>query len=333
MKISKSKIAQKRSIMGIQYLNTYIKRNTRADTIRKCTLDEFYGKVIVVDTSIYLYRFLVDRALLDNMYMMISLFKYYNITPIFVFDGKAPIEKNNLLIKRKEDKAIAEKKYYSIKEQLKTVEIDDPGYDELYTEMISLKKKFVRLRYDDIKKVQKLIDAFGISYIEAEGEADVLCARLVQKKYAYACLSEDMDLFVYGCPRVLRYLSLINGTVVLYSLDKILKDLNFTFTEFKEICVLSGTDYNYNIDNKTGLYKTLNYFKQFKKSDTNLDFYNWVENNSDYISNICELYNIYHMFQCNSVNIKQYKLNKLIRPINKNMIEEIMKPEGFIFIN
>ena len=72
--------------------------------------------------------------------MMISLFKYYNITPIFVFDGKAPIEKNNLLIKRKEDKAIAEKKYYSIKEQLKTVEIDDPGYDELYTEMISLKK-------------------------------------------------------------------------------------------------------------------------------------------------------------------------------------------------
>lgn len=319
--------------MGIQYLNTYIKKNTRTDSIKKCKLDEFYGKIIVVDTSIYLYRFLVDRALLDNMYMMIALFKYYNITPIFVFDGKAPIEKNNLLIKRKEDKAIAEKKYYRVKEQLKTIEIDDPGYDELYTEMIALKKKFVRLRYDDIKKVQKLIDAFGISYIEAEGEADVLCARLVQKKHAYACLSEDMDLFVYGCPRVLRYLSLINGTVVLYSLNKILKDLNFTFNEFKEICVLSGTDYNYSIDSQTGLYKTLNYFKQFKKSDTTLDFYTWVENNSDYISNICELYNIYHMFQCNSVNIKQYKLNKLVRPINKNIIEEIMKPEGFIFIN
>ena len=130
--------------MGIQYLNTYIKKNTRTDSIKKCTLDEFYGKIIVVDTSIYLYRFLVDRALLDNMYMMIALFKYYNITPIFVFDGKAPIEKNNLLIKRKEDKAIAEKKYYRVKEQLKTIEIDDPGYDELYTEMIALKKKICK---------------------------------------------------------------------------------------------------------------------------------------------------------------------------------------------
>lgn len=145
-----------------------------------------------------------------------------------------------------------------------------------------------------------------------------------------------MDLFVYGCPRVLRYLSLMNETVVMYSLNKILKDLNFTFEEFKEICILSGTDYNYNIDNQTGLYKTLHYFKQFKKSDANVDFYTWVENNSNYISNLYNLYNIYHMFQCNSINLKQYKLHKLhnlVNPINKAKIEEIMKPVGFIFIN
>tara|TARA_Y100000389_G_C17468358_1_gene527855 strand:- start:2803 stop:3762 length:960 start_codon:yes stop_codon:yes gene_type:complete len=318
--------------MGIQYLNSYIKRNVSENSMKKCSLCELYGKVIVIDTSIYLYRFLVDKALLDNMYMMISLFRYYKIVPIFIFDGKAPIEKNNLLAKRNNDKITAENRYNYIKDKLNNITDNNIHYDELYNEMIMLKKKFVRLKRDDIKKVQKLMNAFGVSYIEAEGEADILCARLVQKKYAYACLSEDMDLFVYGCPRVLRYLSLINETVVLYSLDNILKDLKLTHEEFKEICILSGTDYNYNIDNQTNLYKTLNYFKLFKKSNTKNDFYTWLDETSDYIPNIYDLYNIYHMFKCNSINLRDYKLNNTIKPINKAMIEEIMKPEGFIFI-
>ena len=72
------------------------------------------------------------------------------------------------------------------------------------------------------------MNAFGVTYIEAKGEADQLCAKLVIKRYAYACLSEDMDLFVYGCPRVIRYLSLINETVIIYYLDNILNDLDLT---------------------------------------------------------------------------------------------------------
>jgi len=319
--------------MGIQHLNSYMKQNTKEDSIKKYSLNKFAGKVIVIDTSIYLYRFLADGCLLENMYMMIVLLRHYHIIPIFVFDGKAPIEKNNLLIKRKNDKIAAEKKYNILKTQLSNISKSNNLHDELYNDMMVLKKKFIRIRREDIIKVQNLMTAFGVSYIKAEGEADILCAKLVQKKYAYACLSEDMDLFVYGCPRVFRYLSLMNETVIMYSLDKILKDLNITFQEFKEICVLSGTDYNYNIYNRTNLYKTLNYFKQFKQNNISGDFYTWVDNNSDYISNIYDLYNIYNIFDCNSINLKQYKLNKMIKPINKSKIEEIMKPDGFIFIN
>jgi len=78
--------------MGIQYLNSFLKRNTNEHSIKKLKLNDLYGKTIVIDTSIYLYRFLAEEALLDNMYTMLSLFKYYNIAPIFVFDGKAPPE-------------------------------------------------------------------------------------------------------------------------------------------------------------------------------------------------------------------------------------------------
>ena len=59
-------------------------------------------------------------------------------------------------------------------------------------------------------------------------------------------MSEDMDMFVYGCPKVLRYLSLLKSTVVIYDLKGILRTLKLTHNNFKQICVLSGTDYNNN---------------------------------------------------------------------------------------
>jgi flap endonuclease-1 len=317
--------------MGIQYLNSFLKRNTNEHSIKKLKLNELYGKTIVIDTSIYLYRFLAEEALLDNMYTMLSLFKYYNIAPIFVFDGKAPQEKNKLLDKRKNDKVDAEVEYNKLKLILLDTDIG-PKYDVMQEEMILLKKKFVRLKKEDILDVQKLMRAFGVTYLDADGEADALCAKLVIKKQAFACLSEDMDLFVYGCPRVLRYLSLLNETVVIYLLDKILIDLNMTQSEFKEICILSGTDYNYSANINTTLYKTINYFKLYKKAKTTDDFYKWIEKSSDYIANIFELYNIYNMFQLNEINLRNFKTNNLSKPINVSMIKEIMKPAGFIFI-
>ena len=60
-----------------------------------------------------------------------------------------------------------------------------------------------------------------------------------------------MDLFVYGCPKVLRYLSLINQTVVIYYLDVILEELHLPLHDFKQICIISGTDYNVSINNGT----------------------------------------------------------------------------------
>ena len=39
-------------------------------------------------------------------------------------------------------------------------------------------------------------------YYTAINEADELCASMVINGFAWACLSEDMDMFVYGCTRV-----------------------------------------------------------------------------------------------------------------------------------
>lgn len=321
--------------MGIRLLNKYIKTNCK-NGVSVIKMEDLRGKYIAIDTSIYLYRFLQEEVLLENFYLLLSLFKFYNITGIFVFDGKPPEEKYKLIEKRNNLKEEAREKYREL--ELKMNEINDNEYEKeeknvLQNEMVELKKKFVKLERYHIDSIKKLIMAFGESYIEAEGEADQLCAKLVIKKIAYACLSEDMDLFLYGCPRVLRYLSLLNESMVLYNLSEILKELEISLNDFRQICVLSGTDYN-NDDNSLDLYKSVEFYKSYKndkKNNNNIDFYTWLDNNMKGLINIIELYVINNMFLLDNVNLKRYKINRTL--IDKDNIKEIMKQDGFIFVN
>lgn len=319
--------------MGIQYLNSYIKKNTKTGSTTKITFAELSNQTIVIDASIYLYKFVSNNTLLESIYLMISLFKQYNITAIFVFDGVPPKEKETLIKKRQNDKLKAKQKCEEL--QLQLLNSTNASDQNNLTESInSLKKKCVKLKKSDIEKVRNLIDAFGVCYIDAPGEADELCAKLVISKIAYACLSEDMDLFLYGCPRVLRYLSLTNSTFIIYYLDKILDDLNFTFKEFKEICVISGSDYITN--NTFNLYNALKYYKEYKDSNyynKNIGFYAWLYNNEPINKQIDfnELYNAYLMYQVSSNKLK-INMSEFNKTINHRKIKQIMEPEGFIFI-
>lgn len=316
--------------MGIRLLNKYIKTNCK-NGVNVLKMQNLAGKYIAIDTSIYLYRFLQEEVLLENFYLLLSLLKFYNIRGIFVFDGKPPEEKYKLIEKRNSAKEEAREKYRELQIKINDNEYEREEKNVLQNEMIELKKKFVKLERYHIEIIKRLITAFGESYIDAEGESDQLCAKLVIKKIAYACLSEDMDLFLYGCPRVLRYLSLLNETMVLYNLSEILKELEISLNDFRQICVLSGTDYN---DNSSGLdlYKSVEFYKKYKNDENNnIDFYTWIDNNMNGIVNIIELYVINNMFLLDNVSLKKYKINRNL--IDKDNIKDIMKQDGFIFVN
>lgn len=266
---------------------------------------------------------------------MLSIFRCYNIIPIFVFDGKPPVEKNELLIKRREDKHEAEEEYNKLKNILKTdTSIDDDEKQELINNMYILKKKFIRISKNDVENVKQLIRAYGATYYDAPGEADELCAMLTIKGKVWACLSEDMDMFVYGCPRVIRYLSLLNHTIVLYDMKEILDKLGFTQKELREICILSGTDYNsINGENSSNLYTTLKYFKQYQNENSDDEFYKWLNKTTDFIKDYELLKKIYKMFELTEdCNIKIFENIKIANsPIMKNELKNILKRDGFIF--
>jgi hypothetical protein len=322
--------------MGIRFLNRFLKENA-SPSIKLCRLAELSGKKIAVDISIYMYRFASDDNLIENIYLMLSVFRYYNIIPIFVFDGKPPPEKRELLQKRKEDKQEAEEEYNRLKNTLEiNNDMDDADKQELLYNMDMLKKKFVYVSKNDIEIVKNLIRFYGATYYDAPCEADELCAMLTIKEKVWGCLSEDMDMFVYGCPRVIRYLSLLNHTAVIYELKGILTNLGITQKELREICVLSGTDYNIESeDNCHTLTDTLKYFKKYHKSKSKIGFYDWLINNyENYIKDYELLKKIYDMFDLsqNHYNIKIFEKIRIANgPIMKDEINNILKLDGFLF--
>jgi len=328
--------------MGIRHLNKFFKENA-SDSINFIPLSRLSGKKIAIDISIYMYKYASDDNLIENMYLMLSIFRYYNVTPIFIFDGKPPTEKKELLQKRREDKKTSQEEYNNLKNLLNNnSNIDDNEKQEIIYNMDMLKKKFVYISKDDIENVKNLIRAYGATYYDAPGEADELCAMLTIKEKVWGCLSEDMDMFVYGCPRVIRYLSLLNHTIVIYEMKGILENLGITQKELREICVISGTDYNImNNTNKTQtLYTTLKYFKRFfkdnKKGDElrEINFYDWLIEKTEYIKDYELLKNIYDIFDLSKshFNIKIFENIKITNgPIIKNEIKNILKKDGFIF--
>jgi hypothetical protein len=121
-----------------------------------------------------------------------------------------------------------------------------------------------------------------------------------------------------------------------------------TYTDFKEICILSGTDYNMNTNananantnniNTNLLKNIIEIHKKFKEynntTKSNNTFYNWVNENTNYITNIELLTKINNMFDLNINNEKLKIFNNIsitYGPIKQNEIENIMKEEDFIF--
>jgi len=324
--------------MGIRYLNRFIKSKC-VNSIHCVHLSALTGKCIVIDASIYLYNYESEDALIENFYLMLSIFRCYNITPLFIFDGKPPPDKKELLLKRKQKREQYQEKYRQLNIQI-TQNTNDDEMHQINQEMNKLKKKLVQMTKNKIEKVKNLIQVFGASWIDAPEEADKLCVLLVKEEKAWACLSEDMDLFVYGCPRVLRYFSLLKHTAVLYNTSQILKELNMPFEDFKDICVLSGTDYNILNNRHNALYIVLSYYTKYKKSTCNESFYEWLVNNTSFIcqEDVEVLNGVKQIFTLNDTNkeqinqITQEQIIQVQKQFNQEALEQIMNKENFIFV-
>ena len=307
--------------MGVKLLSKLLKTEC-SDCVRKIHLRQLYGEKICIDTSIYIYRYKSMESLIEKFYLMCSIFKNYNITPLFVFDGKPPEEKRDELNRRRENREKAWKKYDELKEKFGS----NPNKHQ-EKKLETLKRSIVRVKREDIINVKNLILSMGFKYIEAEGEADKLCAALVRKHKVYGVLTEDMDLFAYGCPVVFRYISLINHTVMMYNLKDILKKLKISLENFQLLCVMSGTDY---LKTNKNVFYYLNCYKKSKY----MQFDKWLQiHNNLTDENYENIMNILSIYQNLDKELKKYPYFVIKNDkINKKELFKLLEKERFVFV-
>jgi hypothetical protein len=103
-----------------------------------------------------------------------------------------------------------------------------------------------------------------------------------------------------------------------------------TIQEFRQIVVMSGTDYNK--DNSTDLADSVRWFKTYKREMILREgdvpsFYNWLDENTKYVQNIDKLYATLNMFKPKT-NIV-YKVHKQV--FDQKHLFETLANDGFVF--
>ena len=252
--------------MGIHSLTKLIQSKS-PDSIQTTSLYKLNGKKVAIDTSIFLYKSLsnirkngeyvtnTEGKVISHIIGIINKAIQYielGITPIFIFDGKPPIEKQFVLIERnkkaKEAKLLSEKS---------TTPEDKQKYE----------KSSIRIKKHHIDDIKQLLELMGISYIHAVGEAEVYASELCRTGYVDYVLTEDMDTLPSGCPKMIRSCldrSIKRTDVVsIIDLNKILEDFEMDMSNFVDMCILCGCDYCPTIP-KIGINRAFGYIKKYK---------------------------------------------------------------------
>lgn len=281
--------------MGIKHLHKFLKKHAPA-IYKEQHLSTFEHKRIAVDINLYLYYYKSrhKQKWMSAFYNMICTLRQYDIQMIFIYDFKAPIEKESKQQERKMRRRNAENKITEIKEAYKlftesedvspliTSVIDkrghpmrkllspdtSPVYDKetvalaVNEEIRCLENQIVNVSRYDIENSKKLLDVLHIAYYTSENEAETLCSYMCNHKYVDAVLSNDTDVLVYGTPIFMTRLNVSRETCTFISFKDVLQTLNLTFAEFVDFCILCGTDYNRNIF-RVGSEKAINLIRQY----------------------------------------------------------------------
>lgn len=280
--------------MGVQLTELLLKKET--------SLNELQGKIIAVDSHLFLYQFLTTIRQRDGSLLMDSKGRVTShltglfsrsaklieagLKLVYVFDGEPPKLKQQERNKRKERKVIAQKQF---EEAEKRKDYDD---------MKKYAARTTRLTPEMVEEAKKIIRALGIPIVEAPSEGEAQASHMVKKDKAFAVASQDADSLMFGSPRLVRNLSVAGKKKKMnklayetfkpeiIDLSDTLNHLGLDQNQLIVLGMLVGTDYNPGGVKGIGPQKALKLLKQYKTNFDKLfkevkwsDYfdYNWKE--------------------------------------------------------
>jgi len=234
--------------MGIKNLLYFL--SNYSNIINETDNESYNGKRIAIDISILIYQVVIgfrntgsdiinnDGQIISHILGLFNKTLYFlnkNIIPIYVFDGKPPKLKQKLLKLRKYNRMKALNAYYNL--------------DINNSNKIKYFKKSVYITQDQMNQCRELLNLMGIPYINAPEEADSQLSYLCKSNMVYAVFTEDMDILTFGSPIIIKNFTSPQKKFIEIKLDNILNELNLTYNEFIELCILFGCDYCHHIIN------------------------------------------------------------------------------------
>ncbi|CAN9503187.1 unnamed protein product [Ophioblennius macclurei] len=201
--------------MGITKLADLI-RSEAPGAVSHKDISDYAEKVIALDTSIIINQFRTaapQLSILMGFFFRTLTFLEHGIKPVFVIDGKPPMEKTAALEKRAE-----------------------AGGWTFFNRTGAASSQ--------MKECLQLLKHMGVPVIQAPGDAEALCAQLVKDGTVDAVASEDMDTLPFGASILLRGLNANRESdVTEYSLKKLEEQLQISHDELIDLCILLGCDY------------------------------------------------------------------------------------------
>ena len=230
--------------MGIRGLSGYLKWKV-ASARKSVSLECYRGQRWAIDTSCILYR--ARASNLNPVTVVASLLKRLRdaqITPIFIFDGKPPQVKSELLDQRREQREMTQREIAALELILDT-SANMTQMDKAMTErkVAELKTHIPQVTAGDKDHIKQLLYGSGVLFVSAMGEADDLLGYLARSGYVQAVLSTDMDMLARGIEVLIVPDTPDTMVMTAICLSQILQTLHITYAQFVDACVLMGTDY------------------------------------------------------------------------------------------
>lgn len=261
--------------MGVKGLCQYL-RKLVPDLEIEIPISSLGGQRLAVDASVYLYKFIcMDNQFkgkwLDMFISFIIFLRKNNIRPVFVFDGKPPPQKERTQKERRAQRHRTEQRVLELEELVEAVnEIDfnekiPKSLRKRIDAIVNTKTKYwsrreivleldnrykkenskvIHITKDHVKRIQDLITFMGLPWFKAGGEAERTCAWLCKWGYVKGVITTDSDVLAYGCPIFIQDVRVNNDTCQIIRHEDVLEVLDLTEEQFRDFCIMCGTDYN-----------------------------------------------------------------------------------------
>ena len=349
--------------MGIKSLSKILKKYS-PEVYREKSLQEYAGKKIGVDISLYMYKYkcIFGEAWLNAFVNLICCLRKHNIHLLFIFDSKAPIEKREEQEERRRNRQKLVEKLQNIEkdydiyketgeisqllndlcinkdlpQRLLTKDIRVFREDTVISKINTLRTQTISIDKEDFKLARKLFRRMKVPYVDARSEAEATGAYLTKIGKLYGIMTADTDVLAYGATKFINSVNTNNNTCIEIDMQELLGRLEMTQYQFRDMCIMCGTDYNKNIP-KIGPMKSYDLIKEYNNIDeignnTKLDISILKHERSRELFSFCENYFEKKVTFCGIPNI-----NKLVEflvinncKVNREYLVECLENNNFM---